>query len=65
MTSFLDVLSHRIEAFTQLKVWPFYGIPSSECYQVKIHKIENEPCCERTGLRGSRPGPTQTGLNSH
>ena len=24
-----------------------------------------EPCCEKTGLRGFRPGPTQTGLCSH
>ena len=25
----------------------------------------NEPPCEKTGLRGFRPGPTQTGLWSH
>ena len=24
-----------------------------------------EPGCEKTGLRGFRPGPTQTGLYSH
>ena len=24
-----------------------------------------EPHCEKTGLRGFRPGPTQTGLYSH
>ena len=24
-----------------------------------------EPRCEKTGLRGFRPGPTQTGLRSH
>ena len=24
-----------------------------------------EPRCEKTGLRGVRPGPTQTGLYSH
>ena len=24
-----------------------------------------EPCCEKTGLRGFRSGPTQTGLYSH
>ena len=24
-----------------------------------------EPRCEKTGLRGFRPGPTQTGLYSH
>ena len=25
----------------------------------------NEPRCEKTGLRGFRPGPTQTGLYNH
>ena len=25
----------------------------------------NEPRCEKTGLRGFRPGPAQTGLCSH
>ena len=25
----------------------------------------NEPRCEKTGLRGFRPAPTQTGLYSH
>ena len=25
----------------------------------------NEPCSEETGLRGFRPGPTQTGLYNH
>ena len=25
----------------------------------------NEPRCEKTGLRGFRPGPTQTGLHNH
>ena len=25
----------------------------------------NKPRCEKTGLRGFRPGPTQTGLYSH
>ena len=25
----------------------------------------DEPRCEKTGLRGVRPGPTQTGLYSH
>ena len=24
--------------------------------------VLNEPCCEKTGLQGFRPGPTQTGL---
>ena len=28
-------------------------------------EVSFEPCCEKTGLRGFRPGPTQTGLYSH
>ena len=27
--------------------------------------LQNEPRCEKTGLRGFRPGPTQTRLYSH
>ena len=27
--------------------------------------LPNEPRCEKTGLRGFRPGPTQTGLYNH
>ena len=27
--------------------------------------LPNEPCREKTCLRGFRPGPTQTGLYSH
>ena len=27
--------------------------------------LSYEPRCEKTGLRGFRPGPTQTGLYSH
>ena len=28
-------------------------------------RILYEPCCEKTGLRGFRPGTTQTGLYNH
>ena len=28
-------------------------------------KTDIEPRCEKTGLRGFRPGPTQTGLYNH
>ena len=28
-------------------------------------KISYEPCCEKTGLRGFRPGQTQNGLYSY
>ena len=30
-----------------------------------IFHIKIEPRCEKTGLRGFRPGPTKTGLYSH
>ena len=29
------------------------------------HRLSYEPRCEKTGLRGFRLGPTQTGLYSH
>ena len=29
------------------------------------HTHQFDPRCEKTGLRGSRPGPTQTGLYNH
>ena len=32
---------------------------------VNIYCDLYEPRCEKTGLRGFRPGPTQTGLYSH
>ena len=35
----------------------------SNCIDV-LHLLF-EPRCEKTGLRGFRPGPTQTGLGSH
>ena len=28
-------------------------------------RVTYEPRCEKTGLRGFRPGPTQTGLCNH
>ena len=30
-----------------------------------VEGLSNEPRCEKTGLQGFRPGPTQTGLYSH
>ena len=38
-------------------------ISSSEEFQA--YQSTFEPPCEQTGLRGFRPGPTQTGLYSH
>ena len=31
----------------------------------QVDQRENQPRCEKTGLRGFRPDPTQTGLYSH
>ena len=40
--------------------------PQSESFIVDSYRPRlNEPRCEKTGLRGFRPGPTQTGLYSH
>ena len=33
--------------------------------QHTISRLRTDPRCEKTGLRGFRPGPTQTGLYSH
>ena len=39
------------------------------CFDLKFPLILGtsifEPRCEKTGLRGLRPGPTQTGLYNH
>ena len=36
------------------------------CFAKHWHRvIINEPRCEKTGLRGFRPGPIQTGLYSY
>ena len=31
----------------------------------RVGAMTFEPRCEKTGLRGFRPGPTQTGLYNH
>ena len=36
--------------------------PLSASYSVDCDPKHNEPRREKTGLRGFRPGPTQTGL---
>ena len=38
-------------------------ITNNLCYEQKYEK--HEPRSEKTGLRGFRPGPTQTGLCSY
>ena len=36
-----------------------------KCYKERKVQSSYEPRSEKTGLRGFRPGPTQTGLYSH
>ena len=43
-------------------------LTKNQAHAQKVFKIsffQNEPRYEKTGLRGFRPGPTQTGLYSH
>ena len=44
---------------------PFPKIFLSSNARPEDNKRKFEPRCEKTGLRGFRPGPTQTGLYSH
>ena len=34
-------------------------------YDLYITYFKTEPCCEKTGHQGFRPGPIQTGLFNH
>ena len=43
----------------------FYSLDPTEVLQVGFRLSSYEPRSEKTGHRGFRPGPTQTGLYSH
>ena len=43
----------------------YIGQKVSHCYNSIVRGSSNEPRCEKTGLWGFRPGPTQTGLYRH
>ena len=45
----------------------FYSLASAQADKLLCYLLPRkyEPCCEKTGLWGSRPGLTQTGLYSH
>ena len=48
--------------------WGVRGYKLHGCVNImrwRNAQIPNEPRSEKTGLRGFRPGPTQTGLYSH
>ena len=51
----------RCEAEALLSILSFYRNEFHKSIEHKC-KIIFGPCCEKTGLRGFRPGPTQTGL---
>ena len=60
----MSIASDYIDYFKNIS-YPFglhKGTP--EGYSAVLPVI-NEPRCEKTGLRGFRPGPTQTGLYSY
>ena len=48
----------------QVSTVKFLNLQTPTYFTVKTLKI-NEPRCEKTGLRGFRPGPTQTRLYNH
>ena len=37
-----------------------YVLKAGLLSKIQIMLVLDEPCCEKTGLRGFRPGPTQT-----
>ena len=50
-----------------LKMVPLATLLGTQHYKAStgFPSLTNEPCCEKTGLRGFRPGLTQTRLHSH
>ena len=50
----LAYMGIRVEKHAENKIAVIFG-----------HPMLYEPCCEKTGLRGYRLGPTQTGLYNH
>ena len=72
----MSLLNAHPPVACQIVYWPIQSNQSAACQPIKIfscvkryiragivHRIE--PRREKTGLRGFRPGPTQTGLYSH
>ena len=64
-TQFLnsELILHSLQHLLQFKL-----LAAAEAHSILlIDYVDDryEPRCEKTGLRGFRPGPTQTGLYSH
>ena len=55
---------HRISPFPPDLMCPHLDLAMEETSWNET-KTTYEPRCEKTGLRGFRPGPTQTGLYNH
>ena len=51
--------------FPSVDVAEQYSAENSRKYGENKQSGTNEPRSEKTGLRGFRPGPTQTGMYSH
>ena len=54
-----------LEKSLGIEMYTFQGAKLALDLPTKFSMISFEPRSEKTGLRGSRPGPTQTGLCSH
>ena len=55
-----------VAADTFDKLSKFYAnLRKQQVHYMSLTEVIVEPRCEKTGLHGFRPGPTQTGLCSH
>ena len=70
LNSWQEILMHQYLKLVNRK--PVFGVSdyllacSATDNSERVLKLRiYEPRCEKTGLRGFRPGPTQTGLYSH
>ena len=55
------IFSRHGSYLNSVQLTPGLSVMNLTRIQVNIHRLD-EPRCEKTSLRGFRPGPTQTGL---
>ena len=61
--TYLDQVCVQLTKYLYMRAMRLVRIISNNAAErKKERKKRNEPRCEKTGLRGFRPGPTQTGL---
>ena len=67
VTAHMRVFLDKIDRYSTIipKFSDTWARASREETQTRLHCLSFEPRSEKTGLRGFRPGPTQTGLYSH